>query len=301
MITVFTATYNRADTLPRLYDSLLQQISKDFEWLIVDDGSTDNTEYLVKEWIDEGKISVTYFKQENGGKHRAINKGVDLANGVLFFIVDSDDYLPMNSLMLVENYYSQIKNNDEFIGVVGFNAYPDGELMGQNMFPEAITDSNLIERREKFGVKADMAKVLITEKFRSFKFPDIIGEKFVAESLVWNRMAIQYKFRYFNEVIYIAEYMEGGLSNNSIRNRRKNPKYTTLLYQELSKNPMAPLKLRFRALINFWRFALCKSSNIFELLKEVHFSMLAVIALPLGVVLSFKDRFMQDVNIKKIK
>ena len=94
MITVFTPTYNRAYSLPRLYESLQKQTFKDFEWLIVDDGSTDNTVDMVTGWSKEGKLTIRYIQMTNGGKHRAINKGVALAKGKLFFIVDSDDWLP---------------------------------------------------------------------------------------------------------------------------------------------------------------------------------------------------------------
>src|SRR5690606_8327144 len=94
MITIFTATYNRAYTLPTLYNSLLRQINFDFEWLIIDDGSTDNTEKLVKDWSTRNNpFKIRYIKNRNGGKPRAINKAVELANTPYLFILDSDDYL----------------------------------------------------------------------------------------------------------------------------------------------------------------------------------------------------------------
>ncbi|SIR12523.1 glycosyltransferase family 2 protein [Chryseobacterium sp. RU33C] len=300
LITVFTPTYNREKELSKLYESLLRQTFSDFEWLIVDDGSTDDTSLLIKQCIDDGKISIKYHKTNNGGKHRAINKGLDLAEGELFFIVDSDDYLPDNSLEIIEDQYKSIKGDDSFIGVVGYRASPKGNIIGNKQFPTFITDSNLIERREKFGVIADMAKVLITEKFREFHFPDIDGEKFVAESIVWNRMAMKYKFRYFNEAIYITEYLEGGLSYNSIRNRRKNAKYATLLYKELANNSKSPLKLKIKSIINYWRFAFCKNESIFKLLKEVGVFPLSLIFLPFGFGLYLRDSFSNDINIKKL-
>ena len=98
MITVFTPTYNRGYIIEKLYNSLVSQNYNEFEWLIVDDGSTDQTQELISNFITKGFIDIRYFKQENGGKHRAINKGVKLAKGELFFIVDSDDYLSNNAL-----------------------------------------------------------------------------------------------------------------------------------------------------------------------------------------------------------
>ncbi|VDH17425.1 Hyaluronan synthase [Algoriella xinjiangensis] len=269
MITVFTPTFNREKTLNRLYQSLLLQTNKNFEWLVVDDGSSDNTELIVNSWIEDGILNISYFKQKNGGKHRAINKGLELAKGELFFIVDSDDYLPNDSLKIIMKYYEDVKLDENIIGVVGLYKNKDGEILGGKKFPHLIIDSDLIERREKYGVTADMAKVLKTSNFKKFLFPDIEGEKFVAESLVWNRMAINHKFRYFNEAIYVAEYMEDGLSSASIRNRRKNPLYATLLYNELAHNPKAPFKLKMKSLINFWRFSFCKSNNLLSLLREI--------------------------------
>lgn len=300
LITIFTPTYNREKELSKLYESLVRQTYSDFEWLVVDDGSTDDTSVFIGKCINEGKITIKYHKINNGGKHRAINKGLDLAEGELFFIVDSDDYLPDDSLEIVDSQYKTIKGNDSFIGVVGYRASPKGHIIGNRQFPSFITDSNLIERREKFGVIADMAKVIITEKFREFYFPDIDGEKFVAESIVWNRMALKYKFRYFNKAIYITEYMEGGLSYNSIRNRRKNSKYATLLYKELANNPKSPLKLKIKSIINYWRFAFCKNENIFKLTKDLGMLPLSLIGLPLGFGLYVRDSFSDDINIKKL-
>ena len=97
-LTIFTPTYNRAYTLKKLYASLIEQINQNFEWLIVDDGSTDNTEEVVKQWVDEKKITIRYFKQRNGGKQRAHNKGVEICNTELFICVDSDDYIVKDSV-----------------------------------------------------------------------------------------------------------------------------------------------------------------------------------------------------------
>lgn len=300
LITVFTPTYNREKELSKLYESLLRQTFTDFEWVVVDDGSTDNTSLFIRKCINEGKITIKYHKTENGGKHRAVNRGLDLAEGELFFIVDSDDYLPDNSLELVYVNYESIKGDDSFVGIVGYRAYPNGHIIGNKQFSNLITDSNVIERREKFKVIADMAKVLVTAKFREFYFPDIKGENFVAESIVWNRMAMKYKFRYFSEAIYVTEYMEGGLSQNSIRNRRRNPKYATLLYKELANNPKTPLKLKIKSIINYWRFAFCKSNNIFKLLNELGKFPLSLIFLPVGLGFYVRDSFSSNINIKKL-
>lgn len=122
MITVFTATYNRENYLNTLYKSLLNQKYKNFEWLIVDDGSIDGTDELIKKYITEEKINIRYYSQENRGKYKCINKGIDLAKGDLFFIVDSDDFISNDALEKIMLWVQQLKKEDnfkDFIGVAG--------------------------------------------------------------------------------------------------------------------------------------------------------------------------------------
>ncbi|WP_156305380.1 glycosyltransferase family 2 protein [Sphingobacterium endophyticum] len=300
IFTIFTPAYNRANTLTQLYNSLKVQTINDFEWVVVDDGSTDKTEEIVNSFIIEGVLNIKYIKQNNGGKHRAINKGLDVAKGELFFIVDSDDYLLPNSLEIILKYYSDIKGDAAYIGVTGFRGFENGQVIGGKFFPNQITDSNLIERREKYKVTADLAHVLKTELFRKFYFPDINGEKFVAESIVWNRMSIEYKMRYFNEIIYIGEYLEGGLSSNSIKNRQKNSQYSTLLYKELVYNPNTKLRLKIKSLINYWRFAFCRPTSLENKFSFIEVNFLSIITMPIGYLYYLKDCWNNTIKVQKI-
>lgn len=158
MITVFTPTYNRGYIIKQLYDSLILQSYKDFEWLVIDDGSTDDTEELFKSFIAEQKLNIHYLKIENGGKHRAINKGVILAQGKYFFIVDSDDYLHNNALERIYFYTKQIEDDKTFAGVCGLKIYPNGRKVGGEANYK-ILDTDSISFREKYRVKGDMAEV----------------------------------------------------------------------------------------------------------------------------------------------
>ena len=128
MITVFTPTYNRGNLLKRLYDSLCNQSFKDFEWLIVDDGSKDDTETVIANFIAQQKLVINYLKQENGGKHRAINKGVKEAKGEYFFIADSDDRLPKEALMLVVEEFKKIEGTEKISGICGLDADFNGKI-----------------------------------------------------------------------------------------------------------------------------------------------------------------------------
>ena len=220
LITVFTPTYNRAYRIQALYESLKNQTDKDFEWLIVDDGSTDNTEELVQNWLKESTFPIHYIKQPNGGKHRAINNGVKKANGELFYIVDSDDILPPKSIQRIVKQYMPIKDDMSFGGVCGLKAYYNGKKVGGEC-DFGVLDCNSLEFRYKYKIKGDMAEVIRTSVFKEFPFPEVDGEKFCPEALVFNRIAKKYKLRYFYEKVYMCEYLDDGLTASIVKIRMK--------------------------------------------------------------------------------
>lgn len=211
-ITIFTPTYNRCEKLKKLYSSLLNQTYNEFEWIIVDDGSTDETDLFI-ESIKSVKLrfQIIYIKQNNSGKHVAINKGVENASGELFFIVDSDDYLPSGSLEIIVNYINNLPKCDKFAGVGGLKAFTNEEIVGKT-FSEKFVDCTSLERN-KNNILGDKAEVFYTEILKKYPFPFFEGENFLTESLVWYRIANDgYKIRWFNEIIYFCEYCEDGLT-----------------------------------------------------------------------------------------
>lgn len=295
-ITVFTPTYNRKHTLPRLYESLVNQVYKNFEWLIVDDGSTDDTQNIVNDWIKEGEIPIRYYKQDNGGKHRAINKGLDLAQGELFFIVDSDDYLPDNSLEIINSYSNKIDEN--IVGVAGRKQYSDSTKIGGEFEMKEFV-SNHIEKRTLKGAMGDLAEVVKTDVLKQCKFPDFEGERFCAEGLMWNKLAKKGDLYFFDVTVYTAEYLEEGLSSNSIRNRRKSPLYAMQLYSELAQDKRLALKFKIRTYINFWRFSFFSQLSFIEKWKKLNNSFLGLLCLPLGWLMKVKDDKNSNVKITK--
>lgn len=280
MITVFTPTYNRANLLPRLYESLKKQTFKNFEWLIVDDGSTDDTRDLVDGWIKEKLIDIRYYYQENGGKHRAINRGAQLANGEWFFIVDSDDYLPDNSLEIADKWINTIKDNDSFAGVCGVKKDITEKIKcGFNI--------KYLDISPLYGAeisRTDKAEIFRTSILKDYPFPDFPGERFCAESLVWNRIGLHYKLRYFNELIYSFEYLGDGLSRNSLKHRRQSPTYASLVYKEQMKYKPS-LKEKIRAAINYWRFVWFANGES----KYLGLPLYAYFLLPIGGLFMIKD------------
>ena len=191
LLTVFTPTYNRAHLLGRVYASLQKQTCRDFEWVIVDDGSTDNTEAVVSEFIADADFPIRYFRQPNGGKHRAVNRGVREARGEAFFIVDSDDSVSPNGLAVIAEEYRSVRHDSAFGGVSGCMASHRGVAITPN-FPssrpdvenENYVDCNALEIRYKYNVKGDLAEVFRTNALREFPFPEFDGEKFCPEALV---------------------------------------------------------------------------------------------------------------------
>ena len=257
LLTVFTPTYNRAELLGRLYRSLCEQRFTDFEWVIVDDGSTDGTASVVQQFIGERRLSIKYLSQANGGKHRAINHGVRQASGELFFIVDSDDSLAPDALQTVADEWAKV-GDPAVGGVAGLDATPEGQTIGGDLPTDAI-ECNAIDIRNVHHVTGDLAEVFRTEVLREFPFPEIDGERFCPEALVWNRIAQRYKLRYFNKVIYIAEYQPGGLTDRIVRIRMQSPIASTMCYAELLAYDI-PAKGKVKAAINYWRFRLCCKS-----------------------------------------
>lgn len=255
LVTVFTPTYNRAYRIQALYESLQKQTCKDFEWLVIDDGSIDNTSELFEEWEKEKSFPIRYIKQSNGGKHRAINHGVKEANGELFFIVDSDDILPHESIQRIIDQYLPIKDDMFFGGICGLKAYYNGKKVGGECNFGTL-DCTSLDFRYKFRIKGDMAEVIRTSVFKEFPFPEIEGEKFCPEALIFNRIATKYKLRYFYEKVYLCEYLEDGLTASIVKIRMKSPQTSTMFYSELFYMPI-PFIQKIKAAINYWRFAYC--------------------------------------------
>lgn len=144
-ITLCTPTYNRAYIIEKLYHSLQKQTRKSFEWLVIDDGSVDNTESLLRKWQKEkNDFVIRYYKTSNGGKHRAVNYSLDLAQGDYYMVVDSDDYLTDDAVEKLCNWMEEIKDNKLIMGVVANKGYSNQETPN-NYFKEKFLDKNLLD------------------------------------------------------------------------------------------------------------------------------------------------------------
>ena len=268
-LTIFTPAYNREKLLVRLYESLRCQTVKAFEWIIVDDASTDNTKGVAEEFCKQKNgFDVFYYRQEHGGKHRAINYALEKARGSFFFIVDSDDYLAENAVEYVLHWIETMEDNEELAGVAGLRISPRGNIWGladNNVIKELMgtyVDASNFERK-KYNLQGDKAEVYRTEILKKYALPEFEGEYFVTEAVCWDAIAAAgYKLRWFYEPIYIGDYLEDGLTKNGaneIQGRINNYQgYCYFIRQSLEIVPIKEKMARFRA-YNKTRKAMGKS------------------------------------------
>ena len=242
-ITVFTPTYNRAYILENLYRSLQRQSFTDFEWLVVDDGSSDGTKALFERWQQEGNpFPIRYCYKENGGKCRAINYGLKLAQGELFFTVDSDDYLTDDALEKVALWESALPKDQKFCGIVANGGQSPTETPNTR-FEEAYLDGNAFDMYGR--IDGERALIFYTEIHRNYLYPEFPGEKFMTEAVTWNRMAYDgYRIRYYDDIIWIWEYKDDGLTKAGYKVFLDNPRGTALFFREKAVFFHYPLKTK---------------------------------------------------------
>lgn len=290
MLTIFTPTYNRAYILPVLYRSLQLQTCKDFEWLIIDDGSTDNTQSLIQAWIDDpaNTLDIRYFRQPNGGKHRAINYGVQHARGELFFIVDSDDYLFPDTVSLLLQWWNEIKDKDGYAGICGLRCDPSGNPLGGIPSYTNYIDTDCLTFRTRYHEKGDKAEAFRTEILKKYPFPEFENERFVTEALVWNRIAQEYILRYHNRNIYCCDYLPDGLTRSIARHHFASPQGTALYYSELAHWPQTDRWNRIKAVINYWRYSTGNKQRFNIKCRQIGWSNLFL--LPLGMLFRLRDK-----------
>lgn len=282
--TIFTPTYNRGYILSQLYESLKMQTLKDFEWIIIDDGSVDETEQLAKSWCKEDVgFSIIYKKVENGGKHRAINQAVQIAKGKMFFIVDSDDYLVKNAVEKIKYYESSLEGNKKkFAGVSGLRGYTEQKVIGEKLKKQYIDTDNT--KRRKYHLLGDKAEVYYTEILKKYPFPEIKGEKFIQEAIVWNKIASDgYQIRWFNDIIYICNYLEDGLTKGALKLYKENPKGYLMYIKSEVKNTHPSYKRKLKYFYGYYIAVIDKKSEkdiakeletnrtIIKILKIIHF------------------------------
>ncbi|MPL54811.1 Undecaprenyl-phosphate 4-deoxy-4-formamido-L-arabinose transferase [bioreactor metagenome] len=215
-ITIFTPTYNRAHLLERLYKNLCEQEYQNFEWLIIDDGSTDNTREIIENYKREGKLNIQYFYKENGGKHTAINFGLEKAQSDIFFLLDSDDFLEKSATKVVAEKWDVIRNTPSLCGIVGLSKFLNKEVR-TDAFPEDDWVVSFTDIYFKYKILGDKPVAFKTSVMKEFPFPYKKGIHFVFEAVSWHEMAKKYNVLAVNDLLQYKEYTEDGITRNTYK------------------------------------------------------------------------------------
>lgn len=219
---IFTPTYNRAYTLERLYNSLLAQTYKDFTWLIVDDGSTDNTASVVESFISQNRLSIRYIKTENQGKSRALNLGIENCTDELFFCVDSDDWLTPDALEVLQARWALVKKDSTICGMLALRGIDEDTPIGSRI-PNGMLRSNVWNLYFNYGFKGDAAHVYRSDIFRQYPAEVAESEKFISEGWTVYQIAEHYDVSLIDQILYIGGYLPDGYSANVRNLTKSNP------------------------------------------------------------------------------
>ena len=237
-LTVFTPTYNRAFCLGQCYESLIRQTNKNFKWLIIDDGSQDNTKSLVNSWIKEEKIDIQYHYQDNQGMHSAHNAAYNIIDTELNVCIDSDDFMPDNAVEKILSIWNQQENTKHIAGIIGLDAFKDGTVLGR--IPSDLKYSTLAELELVYKIRGDKKVVLRTDVVKKYPlYPITKEERLVPLGTLYLMIGQEYQFVCSNEVFCIIEYLEGGSSKNILSQYKKSPngfRYSRILEMKYSKS-----------------------------------------------------------------
>jgi glycosyltransferase involved in cell wall biosynthesis len=290
LVSVLTATYDRAQTLPRLYDSLRMQTLSDFEWIVIDDGSHDETAGLVAGWAGAAGFPIRYEWQPNRGRHAALNRAVELAAGHFCAIIDSDDWYRPNALERMVATWDSIPadRRGSFANVEGLCEHSDGSPVG-TAFPRDVFDSDAFEIVERYGCTGDTKGMYRRDVLAAFPAPTDLG--YVTAALVWNRIAAQYRTRFVNEVWACNGYQAGGMTDHEGELVVGAPHAWRVFWSEYAAMPRrVSLKKRVRAHANYVRHSLNAGTRPRQLVGEAPSKPWLAVAAPLGAALSLRDR-----------
>ena len=221
-ITIFTPTYNRAKLIQRCYESLLKQTSMKFVWLIIDDGSNDNTRDVISKLKLNSPFQIDYYYKKNGGKPSAYNYAINICKTKYFLILDSDDILCQDAIKILTRKIDLIKDNHSVSGIIGNRGRIDSSEVIGTLIPDVGFASG-IDLYQKYKFKGDTLRLYKTEIIKQYPFPIIKGEKFIPENVVFDAIDVNYKMLVINEILYLGEYQENGYSNNINIIRHNNP------------------------------------------------------------------------------
>lgn len=282
-LTILTPTYNRAHLLPQVFNSLQKQTVKDFEWLVIDDGSTDSTaDYMQNLPVVE--FPVQFHRKENGGKHTAMNYSHPFIHGEIVIIVDSDDYLVPEAVETILTDWQRYADKSN-IGVLSYErGGQDGKIISERADVPDYYVCDDIHFRVNHRVRGDRAEVVRTEIFKKFPLPAHENEKFMSEGWLWNNIAIKYRTVYIQKVIYICEYLEGGLTKSGRMLRMKSPLNMMDSCKSFFQDEVC-LKMQVREMLLYCVYGLCSNLPIHKWLHNSGRPLRVLLTLPFGWLL----------------
>lgn len=285
LLTVFTPTYNRRNCLDKCYRSLCEQSSKNFEWLIVDDGSTDDTRELIEIWQKENNgFQIRYLYKENGGLFSAYNTAVENTVTELMVCIDSDDWMPTDAVANIERIWAEISEQG-YVGIMGIDKTPGGEVVG-GRFPDGIHEMYLYEKLVRYAIPGDKKMIYRTDLLKKVspveQFP---GEKFFNPSYLMYLLDDFGKLYVTNECFCIVDYQPDGMSSNMFRQYLNSPRgyaKTRLLYMSF---PGSSLSFKYKQCIHYVSSCIL-AGRFSQDIGKTPFPLLTVLALPPGILLT---------------
>lgn len=302
-VTVFTPTFNRGNILYRVFESLCAQTFKDFEWIIIDDGSNDNTKELVNSYILQNNFPIIYRYQENSGKHIAMNRAVEIASGELFVIADSDDRFLPESLEILVNEWEKIAINKRagFKGVTCrcLDVYSN-EPIGKKFIKDPL-ESNDLEIIFKYKCKYDMWGILNKSVLKEYPFPEVKGLRFFPEAIIWQKIARKYKTIYINKPLL---YYYKDQSNATTASNNKREKENIYLWKHYINDVFDYFRydviLFLKAFIGLTRDGLLLKMSHKSIIREcngVGRKFLCIIFIPAGTILYFIKKILYKTKV----
>ena len=300
-LTIFTPTFNRAYCLADLYESLCRQTSKDFLWLIIDDGSTDATKTLVEKWQKEEKVEIQYFYKENGGMHTAHNVAYENIQTELNVCIDSDDQMTDHAVELITAFWQKNKS-EKIAGILGLDEYKDGSIVSSRKFPEHLPSGKYYELAGKYGLIGDIKFVYKTEVIKKYMpYPTFEGEIFTPLGYKYLLVDYDYDMLFLNEPLCIVDYRKDGNSHNLIKQYFRNPN-GFLEERKVRMSKSFTFEERLKNTIHFITSKLIlKKWNFWS---ESTNKLLTIFALPLGALyyayLNYKLKYDRTRKFQKV-
>lgn len=293
LFTIVTPTFNRASLLSRVFDSLQEQTMKDFEWIIIDDGSTDHTKIVVDEFKMRASFRIIYLKTKNRGKVHALNHSMNYCKGFFYIVFDSDDWCDSNALEVYYDEWKKVQNKNDFFALSALKRDQNNNLIGNDYSKIDKYNCSYIDRAN-LEIKGDKWDCFVFDKIKDFRFPIESQDKYMAPSYLLYKLSECNKVIFINKVISTVEYLPDGISANNISHRVKSAATTYKYYKDMLEISQFSNKMYFRHKVNKYRFLLHSKQKIkFKSIVDPAFSS--------GLLLYLKDKYTLRNSINKVK